>query len=109
RETFETYGVDSLMALEVTKGLESSFGELPKTLLFEYQTLEDLATYFAAHHAATLRVLLPAAGSPSAVTAPEPSSPLAASVSVPFPRANEAGALDIAVIGLAGRYPRAAT
>src|SRR5437762_1331305 len=38
-------GVDSLMTIQFTETLESEFGELPKTLLFEVQTSDDLARY----------------------------------------------------------------
>ncbi|MFT5082341.1 MAG: acyl transferase domain-containing protein/acyl carrier protein [Lentisphaeria bacterium] len=45
-EPLETYGVDSLMIMELTRQLESVFGSLPKTLFFEYQTIEELSEYF---------------------------------------------------------------
>ena len=49
--TFEQYGVESVMAVEITKALEVTFGDLQTTLLFEYQTIGDLINYFIADHA----------------------------------------------------------
>jgi acyl carrier protein len=46
--TFENYGVDSLVALELTRGLEAAYGPLPSTLLFERITIRRLAEYFRA-------------------------------------------------------------
>ncbi|MFE4023749.1 acyl carrier protein, partial [Streptomyces sp. NPDC059101] len=45
--TFENYGVDSLVALTLTKELEPDFGPLPTTLLFEHITIERLARHLA--------------------------------------------------------------
>lgn len=44
--TYEVYGVDSLIGLEITNRLEQDFGVLPKTLLYERSQLSDLAKYF---------------------------------------------------------------
>ena len=42
----ETYGIDSILSINITNQLEKTFGVLSKTLMFEYQTIEELATYF---------------------------------------------------------------
>ena len=44
-ESLESYGFDSIVAVEFSQLLEKDFGELSKTLLFEYPTIESLATY----------------------------------------------------------------
>lgn len=46
--TFENYGVDSLVALDLTRGLEAVYGPLSSTLLFERITMRRLAEYFHA-------------------------------------------------------------
>ncbi|MDX8047240.1 SDR family NAD(P)-dependent oxidoreductase [Gracilibacillus sp. S3-1-1] len=46
----EEYGIDSVMVLRLTRELEDQFGDLSKTLFFEYQTIEELATYFQSDH-----------------------------------------------------------
>lgn len=45
-QRFETMDLDSVQILEATKKLENTFGTLPKTLFFEYQTIGELAGYF---------------------------------------------------------------
>ncbi|MBC2580387.1 non-ribosomal peptide synthetase [Clostridium sp. DJ247] len=42
----EKYGIDSIMIINLTKELEKYFGELSKTLFFEYQTISELTAYF---------------------------------------------------------------
>ncbi|MBF0395461.1 MAG: SDR family NAD(P)-dependent oxidoreductase, partial [Desulfobacterales bacterium] len=48
--TFEKYGVDSLVTLEINKEFEKDFGKLPVTLLFENPTISDLINYFSSKH-----------------------------------------------------------
>jgi acyl carrier protein len=43
----EDYGLDSVVITQLTEKLELKFGEIPKTLFFEYHTLEDLAAAIA--------------------------------------------------------------
>src|SRR5207244_5632231 len=58
RAALENYGIDSILAMKLTNKLEDTFGSLPKTLFFEYQTIHDLAEYFITHHSAQLSTLL---------------------------------------------------
>ena len=68
RAALENYGIDSILALDLTRALESRFGALPKTLFFEYLTIAELAGYFAKSHAATLeRVLAGGSAQPAPV------------------------------------------
>jgi acyl transferase domain-containing protein/acyl carrier protein/SAM-dependent methyltransferase len=63
--TFERYGVDSLVGMEIIKRLERDYGKLPATLLFEHMTIQTLAKYFiGSFHGATPGEAneLPAAG-----------------------------------------------
>ncbi|MFM9443284.1 SDR family NAD(P)-dependent oxidoreductase [Streptomyces acidiscabies] len=46
--TFENYGVDSLVVLELTRALEAVYGPQPATLLFERITIRQLAGHFRA-------------------------------------------------------------
>ncbi|WP_369126297.1 condensation domain-containing protein [Methylocucumis oryzae] len=39
------YGLDSVMAMAITNRLEQDLASLPKTLLFDYQTLTELSQY----------------------------------------------------------------
>ncbi len=45
-ETFENYGIDSIMIIRFNQKLESVFPEVSKTLFYEYNTLRELTGYF---------------------------------------------------------------
>ncbi len=47
---FEEYGVDSLVSLTIVGQLESDLGPLPKTLLFEHNTIRNLAGFLTIHY-----------------------------------------------------------
>ncbi|SFR72218.1 SDR family NAD(P)-dependent oxidoreductase [Anaeromicropila populeti] len=47
---FDNYGVDSVMIIQMTKNMENKFGLLPKTLFFEYLNICQLAEYFLENH-----------------------------------------------------------
>jgi len=112
---FEQYGIDSILALKVVRELETSFGSLPKTLLFEHQSVEALTSYLIKAHRAALvsqlklPVAMPAPAAPSAASHARRASSPVRERSARAPRATEGAdrTRDIAVIGLAGRYPGA--
>jgi FkbH-like protein len=49
-EPFEKYGIDSIMITSLNRVFENHFGQLSKTLLFEYKNIKELAQYFAKNH-----------------------------------------------------------
>ncbi|WP_158756200.1 SDR family NAD(P)-dependent oxidoreductase, partial [Dyella sp. S184] len=109
----EAYGIDSVMVMDLTLKLERSFGPLPKTLFFEYQSINALADYFLQNHHAGLIDLL---GDKPAVVMPVPAARphgKQAGVSAIRHRSRfdwcgaDARANEIAIIGLSGRYPQA--
>ncbi|MCX5214354.1 SDR family NAD(P)-dependent oxidoreductase [Kitasatospora sp. NBC_00240] len=119
----EDYGVDSVMTMDLTRTLETVFGSLPKTLFFEHRTIAALTRHFLETHPERMRELLPAAGTrpqsagPAGPVAPERTAParerawrpLAGARPEAAPaRDTAAGSGDVAIIGLAGRYPQAA-
>ncbi len=53
----EKYGIDSILAMDLTNQLEKTFGSLSKTLFFEYQTIHELSEYFIKTHSNKLNVL----------------------------------------------------
>ena len=55
---FGELGLNSFLVLKVIKCLESDFGALPKTLLFEYFNVHDLSQYFVKRHAVALNKLV---------------------------------------------------
>lgn len=118
QQPLEKYGIDSILALSLTTQLEKTFNVLPKTLFFEYQTIDELAAYFKKSYSPTLSSLF---GKPQATQSPiHPiETPAKATpVSNPLRRfgslrqdettANEQYSSEpIAIVGLSGRYPEA--
>jgi acyl transferase domain-containing protein/pimeloyl-ACP methyl ester carboxylesterase/tryptophanase/NAD(P)-dependent dehydrogenase (short-subunit alcohol dehydrogenase family) len=107
-QTFETFGVDSLISLQIVNRFARDLGDLPATLLFENLTIAELAGYFEREHQDRLpadRVDRPRAASVVA----EPAAVLV----VAEPAGSAGVAPDavpddaIAVIGVSGRYPGA--
>ena len=109
----ENYGIDSILAMKLTNKLEKTFGSLSKTLFFEYQTIAGLAGYFLKAHPAVLREQIGLQRDPS--TARDAAATIEKTRrSTPARRSNNrfAGVKtndreEIAIIGLAGRYPQA--
>jgi amino acid adenylation domain-containing protein len=106
-DPFDAFGIDSVVAVRLTVALEKIHGPLSKSLFFEYATVADLAAYLA-----TCRPALAIAS----VDATAPVVPEAASWEASATRAAREtepglpGAVgDIAIIGLAGRYPQSPT
>ena len=114
-EPFENYGIDSVVIVNLNRELENHFGELPKTLFFEYPNLHKLAVYFMDHLGAELRHKLGSTESESpARKLPARPLPNNAAAKVRHARfmADATGShgsevTDIAIIGLGGRYPKA--
>ena len=106
---FERFGIDSIMVVSVTRRLEKIFGPLSKTLLFEYLSLDELAEYFVTNHKDVLTCLFneAQANQTSVVASRAPASsekPVNATAGGDRTANNQ-----IAIIGLAGRYPKAQT
>ncbi|MCK3853526.1 SDR family NAD(P)-dependent oxidoreductase [Pseudomonas sp. W2Jun17] len=116
-EPLERYGLDSMMVMTITAALEAQFGALPKTLFFEYSTLRALAAYLCREHASTLVALVAdvagtlASGPDEARVAGIAShDPVPADAAQSPASAKETSQrFDVAIIGLAGRYPQART
>ncbi|MGL4200715.1 MAG: beta-ketoacyl synthase N-terminal-like domain-containing protein, partial [Enterobacter roggenkampii] len=103
---FEEYGINSIMIVGLTRELEKSFGVLPKTLFFEYQTLDALSDYFLdAHRETLLRLLAPDRPAPPQDLPQRPEKRAPYRVVAPSTPPPPAGCA-IAIIGLAGRYPQ---
>ncbi len=116
RVPFDRYGIDSLVITQLNAELEKHFDDLPKTLFFEYATLEELAEYFVAEYAGRLGELAAASNGPAGRSAPPASTSADRAESAPVltarttepARPSPADADDaVAIIGLAGRYPMA--
>ncbi len=119
----EQYGIDSIMVMQMTNQLEKTFGSLSKTLFFEYQNIKDLTGYFLEDYREQLIELLgfeektaTPADLPQDFPVVTESEKLVASsrrhrsrfASVRMEtREEKSRRLDIAIIGVSGRYPGA--
>ena len=113
----EKYGIDSLMAMQMTGQLEHSFGPLSKTLFFEYRTIAALSGYLLENFPVLLAQLVGIKKPVTEISTDKklplymPSSAmLAPSYQQRFlikDSRKSAGMQDIAIIGLAGQYPQA--
>jgi acyl carrier protein len=110
-DSFEKFGIDSLMIMKLNSRLEQTFGNLPKTLFFEYTSLSGLAGYFVKHHPGKVREITGQRENRSNVhTVPET---IKKPAFVPEEgRSTQEGRKDsplpggdIAVIGISGTYP----
>ncbi|NKB23495.1 MAG: PfaD family polyunsaturated fatty acid/polyketide biosynthesis protein [Kiritimatiellae bacterium] len=97
----EQYGLNSLMINKLNLRLEKDFGELPKTLFFEYSTLHELAKYFLESHAEQVQELSAIAPKVNvSYTAKEKNKTSYRSVEDDW---ND----QVAIVGISGRYPKA--
>ncbi len=95
---FADYGADSIISVELIGALNARFKiTLKPTILFSHPTVEQLADHLASHHGIRVDPAVPPQRPPAASTPPAP---------VAEPRSG-AWADDIAIIGMAGRFPGA--
>ncbi|PCI22108.1 MAG: hypothetical protein COB67_13620, partial [SAR324 cluster bacterium] len=112
-EPLEKYGIDSVMVLQLTNKLENTFGGLSKTLFFEYRNLLEITEYFLESHEKQLRSILNIneTGRVADNTLHKPDLIRNSSHRPRYTSLAKANpvieALDMAIIGLAGRYPQA--
>lgn len=114
--TYEVYGIDSLIGLEIIGLLEKDFGTLPKTLLYERTTLRELASYFEQSFNTELRSLYTAANPTDNDKLALLIAPISNAASLvvdtthdnsshnPIPSTTKQ---EIAIIGISGTYPMA--
>ncbi|EHY87756.1 SDR family NAD(P)-dependent oxidoreductase [Saccharomonospora azurea] len=108
-EPFERYGIDSLMISRLNERMEAHFGELSKTLFFEYESLGLLAEYFAEEHPERIRQLAASSGgdtAPGRRAEPVLTTQTGADADPLSARSDDHDDA-IAIIGLSGRYPMA--
>lgn len=60
---FDKYGIDSVVQLPILNTLETITGSLPKTLLFEYVNINELTEYLLEEHKAAFEANMNAQGS----------------------------------------------
>lgn len=124
----EKYGMDSILAMQITDKLELIFGSLSKTLFFEYGDIKSIARYFLEAYSEKMQEVLSAGKTAGSVNKAinTPLSNLNYAWPEKYPTTSTLGSIksqqtdgqkkdtqrnkasNIAIIGLAGRYPGAA-
>ncbi|MBA3720777.1 MAG: SDR family NAD(P)-dependent oxidoreductase [Parachlamydiaceae bacterium] len=92
---FDKYGIDSIVQLKLIGEFEKEFGELSKTLLFEYSTPNELIDYFIKEH----RDHFETQNIDTIIKKDE-------FTENQFSKSNSSIKKDIAIIGVNGRYPK---
>lgn len=120
--SFDAFGISSVMIMDLNQRLSTVFGNLSKTLFFEHKNFHELATYFYTHHAVVIAALiakepeeLVAVSTTNATTGEEAlptnhaAKPQGVSerIQANHQDADQVSTDDIAIIGMAGRYPGA--
>lgn len=119
--SMDKYGIDSIMIMQMTNQLENTFGSLPKTLFFEYQSIQTLTGYFLETYHDRLVELMglgeeePARDINKPAFKEVPLKPVFTNRRLPRfavpPSRTEtskaADTMDIAIIGMSGHYPQA--
>ncbi|MED3024749.1 MULTISPECIES: SDR family NAD(P)-dependent oxidoreductase [Bacillus cereus group] len=122
---FDEYGIDSIAIKQFNFDIEQKIGKMPKTLLFEVRTIKELVSYMVEHHESQLMDCLGMNGDEKSkeglmesITPDESES----SIDMPPQKENSREVQrnplhqkedifndinDIAIIGLAGKYPGA--
>ena len=103
----DVYGIDSVAIRRLTAQLEKRFGTLPKTLLFHYKTIGELAVYLGKRPEAEI----PGSGRLELAAPPNPESNLEnnSKPDSSFDSNSKPGSNNevIAIIGVNGRFPGA--
>ena len=119
----EKYGIDSILAMNITSQLEKTFGRLSKTLFFEYQTIDELSEYLANAFASVLtakfspdvakkqfasnakKTLVQSKSHQTKTTKKKIRTQSEQSFNAQFAPQNTNQNEPIAIVGLSGRYP----
>ncbi|PYO39508.1 MAG: polyketide synthase of type I, partial [Gemmatimonadetes bacterium] len=133
----EHYGLDSILVVQLTTRFRKLFPGVRSTLFFEHQSIDRLVQHFVANDRATLLSVLAARGGEHGATSiaakpgssPDSAAPVTservarrrfatrqdatpalqvqASIPAPTPSLDHVTSVDVAVIGVSGRYPQA--
>jgi tyrocidine synthetase-3 len=117
-DTFEKYGIDSIMVNKLNKQLIDVFEDLPSTLFFEFQNLEQLIDYFVEEYPERLTQLADYSTNSKLNSAYHFEKPFenkktsrgkrnSVDAYKLSDRAYRQGKEPVAIIGLSGRYPEA--
>ncbi|WP_370589417.1 SDR family NAD(P)-dependent oxidoreductase [Thermoactinomyces sp. CICC 10522] len=120
-EPLERYGFDSILATQMTNALRNVFEQISGTLLFECQTLDEVADFLLKTQPETVKTLVAGSGGEkrdgaahaqvNAAGRTPDQTDVKRTRRLRFPRRksdrNSRTLIDVAIIGVAGRFPKA--
>ncbi|MBD3315390.1 MAG: SDR family NAD(P)-dependent oxidoreductase, partial [Chitinivibrionales bacterium] len=116
--TFRELGVDSFMIKKFNLELEKMIGPIPATLLYEFENIDQLSNHLADNYAHAMNMLVEPRSSsfiPARLHDKDYSNPTniapgkSTMVRHAYTEQDERRSMDIAIIGISGRYPGADT
>ena len=108
-ERLESYGLDSMVAIEMTDRLQPVVGSVPQTLFFEHLNLDRVAAHLVATYGPALAQAMGAEGTAAEPPAPRPDRAEQGRDAGPASISASGTDRDIAIVGISGRYPAAPT
>lgn len=109
--SMDQYGIDSIMIMQLTAELEKYFGVLSKTLFFEYHNIYELSQFLLKEHYDKVAELIGEKKFLHENDIPDPIQKNYLSKIYPprkqITNVEKSNIQDIAIIGVAGRYPGA--
>lgn len=106
-DDFTNYGIDSIMIISLNHQLAKIFGDLPKTLFFEYKNLNELTQYFIKNHANTLMQKMDIQVSKEINTKKSNAMTIKSVKIYKRYMPENVNEHDVAIIGISGSYPDA--
>ncbi|MCH2193536.1 SDR family NAD(P)-dependent oxidoreductase [Kordia sp.] len=107
-EPFDVFGIDSIIIGQINISLENDLGELPKTLLYEYPTIKELAEHLHVEAKQQLQKVLQIVTPVATLTSAEVKRDII-KVEAPKQIIQSQELTDdepIAIIGIDGKYPK---
>ncbi|PHF04952.1 DszB [Bacillus wiedmannii] len=108
-KTFDEYGLNSLMILNMTEEMEKVFVSLPKTLFFEYRNIEELSQYLIMNYDDAIQKVFSNTNTEVSKVDDEDEKRYVTTevkkIDSDLPLVSSER--DIAIIGLSGKYPMA--
>lgn len=101
----EKYGLDSIMIMDLSRGLEKYFDKISKTMFYECLTLKDIADYLVEHYPEAVNDILPKRGKSSVDEQIADIKPAKKRKAYSREKSSVDENEDIAIIGISGRYP----
>lgn len=106
KKSIQNLGIDSVMTTEINIEFEKVFDNISKTLLFEYRCIKEIAEHFIQNYYDACKNKFIIEKSPEEIVEAVHIEEIEVTVKDEI-HEGDSGAFEIAVIGIAGKYPKA--